>query len=171
MHTFPPDWKGLLFVESVEYYEGGKLAWSKGPFHNVLHRLGEEFILKVAFSTTTKPTNYFLGLDNRTTVAAGDAIGNISGEPTGNGYARQAVSSTTGFTVSQYNLTDGYKVLSSVVGFTAVGSSWGPVKNLFMTTTADNSGVLISSIALDTGFSVQAGGTVLMRMGLILRNP
>jgi hypothetical protein len=171
MVKMPPDWNGLLCVESVEYVEDGRLVWSGGPYFNVLHKLGEQFILQVAFTATPKPANYYLGLDNRLTLSAADVIGDVSGEPTGSGYSRQGVSSSTGFSITPSGVSDGYKVLSSVVSFTAVGSSWGPVTNLFMTTTQDDAGVLIASIALETGFSVEPGGTVLMRMGLILRNP
>lgn len=162
----PAGWKGVLYVESLEYVRGGKTLWTKGPFFNLLHLKGEEFILGVVFGNTTRPSKYYLGLDARPTVALDDTLADIVGEPGGNGYSRQQVNS---FTIDP--VQNAYKALSSVVAFSAAGASWGPVENLFLATTSDNNGVLLSTITMDTAFSVAAGDSVLMRMGLLLRNP
>ena len=52
-------------------------------------------------------------------------LANLSGEPSGNGYSRQPVSSTTGFTI--INNGGVYQARSNVVIFAAVTGSWGPV--------------------------------------------
>ena len=58
---------------------------------NMLHDEGEQFICQVAFSEEQSvPSAYYVGLDNRGSLAEGDTLASLSGEPSGNGYARQA---------------------------------------------------------------------------------
>jgi hypothetical protein len=114
-----------------------------GP--NVFHDGGEEWLCKVAFSEQMSvPSAFYIGLDNRTEPSEEDTLASLSGEPTGNGYARQAVNSDdTDWTVSQDSGSGDWQALSKTVTFTANGGSIGPVTQMFLATSANNSGVLI----------------------------
>lgn len=71
-----------------------------------LHNYGEEFILKEAFDTNFNVTEVHVGLYNYTTSALVDSsdVGDITTEPTGVDYARQAATISTNFT---FSLSDG----------------------------------------------------------------
>ena len=61
---------------------------------NMLHHAGEEFILKVLFGGTALPSNYYIGLDARTSLVESSTISNLYGpEPTSNAYERQRIQS------------------------------------------------------------------------------
>jgi hypothetical protein len=98
----------------------------------------------------TIPSAYYVGLDNRTTVNQGDTLVNLVGEPTGLGYTRQTLSSATSFTpvFDQSN----WSMLSSTIVFQAIGGTWGPVRNAFLTTGT----FLISTVPL-LGSNVSVG--------------
>ena len=102
-------------------------------------------------------------------------------EPSSNGYARQSVGN------DQFNLTVGspdanYKADSPIVLFRATGGSWGPVKNVFLSSTLsttsglDTSGskpilqTVISSISLSSEVTVNAGESISMKISLGLEN-
>jgi hypothetical protein len=109
-----------------------------------------------------------LGLDDRATITTDDLITDLSNEPINNGYLRAAVSSSGSFSVDVLNGV--YRATSQIVTFTATGSGWGPVKNLFLTTTADNSGVLLASSPLSNTITLAGGDAVNMRMALALQD-
>ena len=68
----------------------GRVLWAE-KHENMLHDEGEQFICQVAFSEEQSvPSAYYVGLDNRGSLAEGDTLASLSGEPSGNGYARQA---------------------------------------------------------------------------------
>ncbi len=138
----------------------------------MLHILGEQFFLNALFQGG--PTNlyipafYYLGLDNRPTLFAADTMSGLVGEPSANGYLRQPVSSTTDFTVELVNGV--YRASSANVTFRALGGSWGPVQNIFITDRVDLTGTLIASANLGSPFSLSAGNTVSLRIGIALRD-
>jgi hypothetical protein len=131
------------------------------------HVEGQEFLLSVAFDSDAGiviPTNYYVGLDNRAALTDDDTMLDFTGEPTTHGYSRQPVSSTTGFTVA---LKDGIMTASSGIStFTAVGGSFGPVANVFLTTTSDNSGYLIASSALSSPRTIATGESMTVKINL-----
>jgi len=49
------------------------------------------------FMGTTVPVEYYVGLDNRSTITASQTMADISGEPSGNGYQRQPLVNGTNF--------------------------------------------------------------------------
>jgi hypothetical protein len=133
----------------------GNILWSEPWIDNILHDEGEIYILSAAFDTDLSgygapPANLYLGLDNRTTPAEADTLASLSGETSGNGYARVALPTTTGFTIAAnapYN-----QATSNTAVFTSTGTI-GPAKNRFLCThiTATTSGTgqrLIASVAL-----------------------
>lgn len=169
--------KHLLTIIEIEHVaKNGKVLWQANNLQNTLHTSGEEFALKALFTngkvSTIIPTNYYFGLDNRTTINVDDTMTTIAdtgGEPSTNSYFRQAVASLNQFTIS---LTiEGINIARSpIVSFVASGGSWGPVTNLFLTDQTDNSGYLIASVSLTSALTVEDGEGIHMRMGLSLKD-
>jgi len=154
--------------------EDGSILWQAENLTNMLHITGEEYILRAIFmggpSNSYIPTYYYFGLDNRTTLAATDTLVTVGlTEPATYGYSRVAVNSTAQFTVSvalsTHNVATG-----PIVTYRAVGGTWGPVRNLFLSTTSDNSGYLVASCALLAPITVTAGQQISARMGLGLKD-
>lgn len=167
------NWNGLVKILYIEQIRDNKTIWRKENINNLLHTEGEEFILKVTFSSEISvPTNYYLGLDDRTTVAVGDTLSDLTGEPTVGGYSRQTVDSSTGFIFEVVNGINRAK--TPVLTFTAAGSDWGPVSNLFLTTQAQSetpsSGYLISTIPLGEDVTVVDGDSINVRYALSLKD-
>lgn len=170
------NWNGLVKILQIWITNAqGEILWQDENLYNMFHLSGEEFLLKAAFvggvTNTIIPSNYYLGLDNRTTIDADDTmetITDVGEEPTSNGYSRVAVSSSGVFTVSLSG--SHYRANSPIISFSATGGSYGPVKNLFLTTKNDNTGVLIASVALTQTITPTAGDTINMRLGLSLKD-
>jgi hypothetical protein len=93
---------------------------------------------------------------------------NIVSEPSANGYERIALSSSGVFNVSLQGAH--YRADGPIVSFAATSGSWGPIRNLFLTTQSDNNGVLIASVPLSQTITVNMGEAVNMRMGLSLKD-
>jgi hypothetical protein len=162
--------KHLLTILDIEHVHKGDVVWRAENLTNVLHKQGEEFILSCLFksATVSPPTFYYLGLDNRSNPVDTDMIDSLQSEPTANGYARQPVSSGSGFTVAE---VDGViRATSIVVSFTASGGSWGPIKNLFLTDEISSSGYLIATAPLGDDRTLASGDTLTMRFALALSN-
>lgn len=158
----------LMKIEEIQHVKDNNVIWEQKNIDNVFHSLGHYFLLNVAFRTSTGievPSSYYLGLDNRTSTQSSDTFSSLSGEPTQNGYTRQAVNSLNGFTVS---LDTVYKAVSGTVTFTATGGSWGPVKNLFMATSSGSTGYLLATSTLDTSRTVLEGESLIMRISVAL---
>jgi hypothetical protein len=101
------------------------------------------------------PTAYYIGLDNRASPAEADALTSLSGEPSGNGYARQAVNSdNTDFTVSQEG--GDYQAKTKTVTFTCTGAAWPTVSQMWLCTVATGTaGKLIATAALTAARTLQ----------------
>lgn len=159
-----------MMVSEICLWNSDKLVWRHENLHNLFHQEGEEFMLRAAFTggvnSTIIPTNYYLGLDNRSTIAADDIMDDLVSEPTGSGYTRQTVSSSGDFSL---NLEDGHYVATSpIVAFRATTGTWGPVSNLFFTNKDDSTGYLISTVVLPSVITLTAGNSVTMRIGMKL---
>lgn len=162
----------IVHAQSWAVDAEGNIVWVDPWMSNILHDEGEIAILSAYFDTDlatygAPPANLYLGLDNRTTPAEADTLASLSGEPSGNGYARVAVPTTTGFTIAAsapYN-----QATSSTVAFTASGGSIGPVKNRFLcTVVSGTSGKLIATVALSTTRTLNATDTLNTNMVLQL---
>lgn len=170
------DWFGIMKILELKLWKGDQLIWECENIRNVLHLKGEQFLLEAVFTggqaNTFIPTNYYLGLDNRPAVSAGDTINSLIGEPNVGGYSRQQVSSTGTFIVSLDNTTGHYMAVSPVVTFSASagGLGWGPTQVLFLTDKADNTGTLISSAFIPNVVNVDPGTSVTMRLGMLLKD-
>lgn len=167
-------WSGILIVQEIWCCDADEnVLWKRENIRNTLHMEGQQFMLLSLFQGGASanpyiPINYFLGLDNRPEVKAEDTLGGLSGEPLANGYARQAISSTTGFNVQPLDNT--WRATTPVATFRASGGGWGPVRNLFLATSADTNGYLISTANLGSSFVVNDGQLVNLRFSLSLRD-
>jgi len=148
----------------------GKVLYEEKNVFNTLHTTGEEYILTRLFQGLLVPASYFLGLDNRSTINISDTMSTIAinGEPSVNSYERQLVASTD-FSLA-INEDGNNQANSPHVTFRALGGSWGPVRNIFMSNESAFDGLLISSAALFEQITVQDGEIVSMRMGMALRD-
>ena len=158
----------LLKVLEIKHLDkNNKIKFVKNNINNLLHKTGEEYILKVLFGGESIPNEYYLGLDSRSVISRIDTLNTVStNEPSLNGYSRQSISNSS-FSFS-VNSEDNYQANSPVVLFRATGGSWGSVNNLFLATSLTNNGYLISSVPLGANLIVANGETVSMRIGLAL---
>lgn len=163
--------KNLVTIKFIEQKRNGRIIWREENIKNIIHLEGREFLIKSAFSNdgSLVPTNYYLGLDARDDLLEEDTIIDVLDEPVGNGYLRQALPSDgTGFTIT--NVSGIYKALSEIVTFSSTGDGWGPVKNMFLTTAPDNSGLLISSLLLTSPVNTIAGDTISIQIQMSLQD-
>jgi hypothetical protein len=119
-------WTG--FFTFKHYGKDGNLLWQQDwkDGHNNLADKGEENMLDVYFRGGTAPASFEIGLFNDTPVDTDD-VSDLTGEPSTNGYARQALArNSTDFPTLALDSGD-YQVTSKEVTFSASGGSWGPV--------------------------------------------
>lgn len=164
------NWHGILKILQVEHIRNREVIWSDDDLLNMLHSEGEQFLLSCCFANdgTIVPSDYYFGLDSRSSISLADTMTTVSSyEPSGNGYSRQTVSSNGGFTVQLVGSY--YRAVGNIVTFSATGT-YGPVKNLFLTDKSDNSGYLISSVALSSPVTFASGDSIALRMSLQLKN-
>lgn len=147
--------------------ENGELLWESKDIKNLMHQDGEEYLLRIAFTGGTVPTNYHLGLDNRSVNLSNQDMDDLVGEPSGNGYQRQQVASSGEFLLSLES--NHYVAKSPIVAFRATTDSWGPVSKLFLTDQSDDSGYLISTADLGAERTIAAGQSITMRIGMSLK--
>ena len=169
------NWHGIMKIdEIVQKDHGGKTIFKEENIYNILHNQGEQVILSAVFtggsnSNSFIPSNYYLGLDNRTTITADQTLASLSGEPSGKGYSRQPSSSTTGFTIVNNNGL--YQARSNIIIFAAVAGTWGPVSNLFLTdVSSGTNGNLYSTAVLSSPIILSSGETISVRFSMALKN-
>jgi hypothetical protein len=165
-------WNGIMKVISFEHLsKNGEILHKEENLLNILHYEGEELILKILFSGEVVPSNYYIGLDSRTSLQASSGIGSVYGyEPIANAYTRQAVQSSS-FSVITTN-SGNRQAKSPTLLFRAIGGSWGPVRNIFLANGLgySNQVALISSTSLSRNITVEDGEIITMRMGMALSN-
>ncbi len=148
----------------------GNLKWSEYDLPNLLHDEGEQAILSAYFDTDLSgfgapPANVYVGLraaspaiaeaDTLTTIANSGSNGELA---VASGYARSALSTTSGFTLSQ--VSDAYRATSGSVVFTASGT-WVAATALFLATTSSGTaGKLLCSVALGAIRTLASGETL-----------
>jgi hypothetical protein len=155
--------RGLKTKWRVEHRNiKGELLYSEEDIPNILHDEGEQAILSAYFDTDlagfgAPPASLHMGL--RTNASAeGDTLASGLTEVSGTGYGRGAVSTTTGFTLSQVG--GDYRATSTNVVFTATGTWTGAVALFLCTVTSGTAGKLIASIALSTTRTLVNGDTL-----------
>lgn len=164
------NWHGIMTVLEMNHLDrSGAVLHKEENVKNMLHDAGEEFILKVLFGGTALPSNYYMGLDARTSLSASSTISDLYGpEPTSNAYQRQSIQNNN-FSVTP-NQSGGRQATSPTILFKAIGGSWGPVKNIFLSTGLGyTSGVtLISSASLSRTITVSDGEIITLKMAMSL---
>ena len=166
-------WSGICRIIEFSLYDvDGTVLYRQENFYNILHREGEEFILRALFTggktnNSYIPENYYIGLDNRGTLKDTDTLYDLVDEPTGGGYSRASVPSLGSFDINLEN--DVFVAYSPLVGFTSSSAKWGPVSNIFLSTTGDNTGYLIASAPLSSSIEVNVGQTITARIGMQLK--
>lgn len=168
-------WNGLLIIDEVKHLDkDGNVIWQNNNIKNTLHTQGEEFVLKALFSSDVEiPENYYFGLDNRSTIALADTLEDVvETEPASSGYERQMVNSVDDF---QFEIVGGnWRAKGAVVTFQAIGGSWGPIKNIFLSNQSQlmnpELGALISSAYLGQTVEPTAGESMSLRMIIALKD-
>lgn len=159
----------MRIEELVHRDASGRVLTRKTDIPNRIHLLGEDFILRVLFSGGEIPSNYYIGMDSRDSISVSDTVASLQGkEPTQFGYERKPVGSDDFAVVS--NSTASMQANSPTVLFSAVGGSFGPVKNIFLCTGLGygTNATLISSASLGQSLVVSIGETISMKMAMTL---
>lgn len=155
----------MTISEAYHYDTDGSVLWQGSDLHNTFHYAGEEFFLKSLFTQLTIPSTYYIGLDNRLTINQSDNSSSISGEPVGNGYARAAINTSSGFGASFSSPK--WQVQTVTIFFNSTGS-WTTVRNAFLITTAGSGGYLIASVPLQSIRTLTSGQSLSFRFVLQL---
>jgi hypothetical protein len=160
----------ILHADVRCYDKFGRLKWEDLGLKNILHDEGEQALLSAYFATAMSgygppPANLYLGLDNRASLTESDTLTSLSGEPSGLGYARKALSTAgTGLSGQDFYINQPaayYRADSKVVTFTASGGAWVSVSKLFLCTVlSGTAGKLISSLALSATRTLQDGDSL-----------
>jgi len=159
----------MRVLELTHRDDRGMVLYRTENILNRVHLLGEDFILKVLFGGVQVPNLYFVGLDSRESLSSEDSIADLeSSEPSSYGYERKAINSND-FSVIQ-GASGIMQANSPTVLFTALGGSWGPIRNIFLSTGLGHASpsVLVSSASIGQNLVVSPGETVSMRMAMSL---
>ena len=115
---------------------------------------GETDVLKVYFSgEQAHRTTLYLGLYlNATEPAENATLADIT-EPSGGGYARQAIADSE-WTVS------GNLAQAATKTFQASGADWGDVTGYFIATSSDNTGILLAVEHFDAAKNIGDGDQI-----------
>lgn len=146
-------WKSLWRFE--HYNKDGKLIWEHEQY-NTLAQEGGQSMLDTYLRDQNDPTTFYIRLFNDTPVKT-DALSDLTGEASGNGYAAQEVPRSTGGWVSLALDSGDYQATSSQETFSASGGSWGPVTYAVLATSTDSSGEHIAFVALSTSRTIADG--------------
>jgi hypothetical protein len=161
--------KILKILEINHFDVKGKLLYQNKNLDNILHKQGEEFILRCLFGGVQIPNEYYLGLDSRTQLSRNDNISQLSNlEPSLNGYTRQTVENSNFSFVT--NAAGDFQANSPTVLFRATSGSWGPVRNIFLASSPGYSGSLISTVPLGNNIIVSNNEVISLRIGLAISN-
>lgn len=150
------------FIWNARCYDRiGNLKWEEQQIHNLLHDQGEEDILKAFFSQAYTPTaSFFIGLEDRITIAEADLLTTLTGEPIVGGYARQTVNTdATDWAVTQD--AGDFQAKSIIVTFTPAGANYPTVRNMFLCDVlSGTTGELFASVALSQSRIVLDGDSL-----------
>jgi len=164
------NWQGIMKIsEFCHLDKNGKIVYKEENILNLIHLAGEELILKILFAGEPVPSNYYIGLDSRSSLDSSLGIGSVFGyEPNQNSYERQKVPSDS-FSII-INTNSRRQANSPTLLFKAIGGQWGPVQNIFLTTALGygTNSVLISSAKLSRQINLLDGEIITMRMAMAL---
>ncbi len=166
--------KHLLKILELKHFDAHRnCIWESRNILNTIHKEADLLILSASFNTSgiTVPDNYYVGMDNRSTISVDDTLSSLVDEPSTNGYSRIPLSSSDGFEIA-LNDSSIYQATSGTITFVSgIGLSWGPVSTMFLATTVDNTGYLLSSVAITGGSrTVSNGQTLVAKMAITLQD-
>lgn len=153
---------------TIKHIRNGKEIWSIKK-QNSLADEGEESILESFFrgNASFTPAIFYVRLCNDTIVET-DTLASILNEPSGNGYSTPSVErSTVGFPTKD-TFGGNARITSKEVIFTASGGDIGPVTNLYLATTSNNTGKLIAFLALPLSRLILDGDSMIIQFEIIL---
>ena len=161
-HNF---WVGIWDFELRD--KDGNLIdkWSN---RNALADEGEELMLDAFFRDAAEPTNFYLRLFNDTP-AETDSLSDLTGEPSGNGYAAVTITrDATGWPTLELDSGD-WQVVSKSCVFLADGGTIGPVIYAVLATSTDSSGKLVAYNALSTTRTLMDGDSLTVTLTIKLQ--
>jgi hypothetical protein len=135
----------------------GEVLWQSDWQQNFLTDEGEEHLLNCYFSQSgTVPAAFYMGLINDSGIAETDTLTTMAGEPSGDGYSRQAT------TFSDASFVGGdYETPSTTETFTADGGQIGPVDHAIITdASSGTAGLLIIVSPLSTSRTLEDGDSL-----------
>ena len=160
----------VLHADIRHFDKNGNLLWEDLGRDNLLHDEGEQAILSAYFATAMSgygapPANLYLGLDARVTPAEADTLSSLSGEPSGNGYARSALATGgTGLSGQDFYINQPaayYRADSKTITFAASGGNWSAVTQLFLcTVSSGTAGKIIATVALSASRTLLNGDSM-----------
>jgi hypothetical protein len=152
------NWNGVF---ELICKQDGQEVWRE-KIHNNLANEGESMVLDSFFRNNNNPTTFYLGLC-ASTLTDTATLTSLTDEPVGNGYARQEVArSIVGWPTLVLDTGD-YKVTSKECTITASGGTIGPVNTIFVCTSSDNTGKLISYAQLSTTRTITDTSTIYLQ--------
>lgn len=159
-------WNGLVKLIELKIVDlEGNVLFKKENINNVLQYEGQTLILSCMFGSETVPTDYYVGLDNRSVVNVSDTMANIQLEPSGYGYARQSLTRNSNFDIQS---SEPPKALSSTITFSATGGSYTATDMFLCTVQTGDSGKLISTVQFGTTITVSPTNLVSMKFAMVL---
>lgn len=162
-------WNGILIIDEFVVHRQDKVIYEEKNIKNIFHANGQFYFLKILFKHLSAPNNYYIGLDNRTTLSLEDTLDSLDGEPVGKGYIRQNISANN-FQVN-LNQNGNYRVVGPTVTFNATTGSWGPVKNIFLTNASSGTdGYLVSSARLAEAITLNPPDSATLKFAFAFSN-
>ena len=149
-------WIGLMDFRHLD--KDGNVIWEDLNRENFLADEGEYNILNLFLIGGTAPSTFHIRLYNDTPVET-DAMVDLIGEPSGNGYPAGGIEvehSATGWPTLALDSGD-YQATSKTVTFTASGGSIGPVTYAVLAATISAAEKHIASVALSQSRTLAAG--------------
>ncbi len=124
-----------------------------------IHQEGLQYLLECSISEEqTPPANLYVGICTDASLDEAEGLVDISGEWSGNGYARQAVATSAAATTSATAGTNDWRMTLDEVTFTASGGSLSSGATWFVCTVATGTaGKLLASGPLSTSRTLADG--------------
>ena len=147
---------------TIRHIRNNKVIWETINEPNTIANQGISLILNSFYRGGPVPTNFYVRLANYSPQIT-DTLATISSyEPTGNGYTPQILpASLLGYPTSTTDANGSTTTITSnTVTFTASGGNIGPITLSYISTSADNSGKLISYLPLSITRTVLNGDSM-----------
>jgi hypothetical protein len=142
------------------YDSEGNLKWTDDAYNSLANE-GQYGMLDVYLRDGSAPAGFYIRLFNDTPVKT-DALSDLTGEPSGNGYAAAAVTRTSAAAGWPTLALDSgnYQATSKTVTFTASGGVIGPVTYAVLATSTDSSGEHVAFGQLSASRTLQNGDSL-----------